>query len=686
MTLDIMNEKEWYKNLVGIVDDEILHLKNVNDEYLWDTLNAQSLNYIYKYCLDSPWLNQFSLAVLCATDRKLSPASINNMMSTLNKRLKDIFIAFDLVHMEDLNYTHFHQYLSGEIYEEHTDRQRQALISYYKSFLYNVSKWLKNRIEIDRQDYFSKFLFPEFPFDNRDYKARDLAVNSAQKKRKDETSAVTPLLPDIRAQSHLRWNQVKRLREITNKMIEKVKNEKLQLPFSFNYEESEYLNEKLFFTLNKYSDDEYYLEFIKSISLLDGSDGEGLWFFEILKNRLLGAWSNLASDERKVEGISFLERWGHDTNDNVHPFHSRNLGVLTQGFNLTRSQQYNSSRLFINVEPLYIACMFAIFSLDIQSYSGARINEILQVSYDRDCCIMTEDKSVTPSKTNYILRLIPKGRDTEENYYMPESVFQTLLMIVKELKTHYNSNSLPEVDYSISSRKHLINKQRKFVFQYNKQHINQFTLNSVIRFLTHGLIIQTEEGKQVILKTHLLRHAFATHVAQTEKLPIDIVRKLLHQKDESVTSYYAAPTTVQISGTIESLHDNWMSYIDIQQGIQRSPKELKDIYEEYKEKVGTVSKVVGGICTIDSVCPTKMACMGCAAKVPQPEFRYEIEQYLTWAQESEKKFVKLGLEVEAKKMKLATRRAKIELREIESIETYTKDESYEPIIHFQKEN
>lgn len=37
-------------------------------------------------------------------------------------------------------------------------------------------------------------------------------------------------------------------------------------------------------------------------------------------------------------------------------------------------------------------------------------------------------------------------------------------------------------------------------------------------------------------------------------------------------------------------------------------------------------------------------------------------------------------------MKLATRRAKIELREIESIETYTKDESYEPIIHFQKEN
>jgi integrase len=315
------------------------------------------------------------------------------------------------------------------------------------------------------------------------------------------------LLSSVRAECHLRWNQVKRLREITNKVIKKVQNEKLLLPFPFNYEESGHLNERLYFTLNKNSDNEYYLEFMKSISLLDGSQGE---------------------------------------------------------------------RLFINVEPLYIACMFAIFAMDIQSYSGARINEILQVCYDPDCCIITEDKKGTSAKRNYIFRLIPKGRDTEENYYMPEGVFKSLLMIVKELKTHYNSDTLPHVDYSISSRKHLINNERKFVFQYNKQHINQFTLNSVIRFLTHCLIIQTEEGRQVILTTHLLRHAFATHAAQTEKLPIDIVRQLLHQRDESVTSYYAAPTHVQISGTIESLHDNWMSYIDIQQGIQRSPEELKN--------------------------------------------------------------------------------------------------------------
>ncbi|EPY13689.1 phage integrase [Paenibacillus alvei A6-6i-x] len=57
-----------------------------------------------------------------------------------------------------------------------------------------------------------------------------------------------------------------------------------------------------------------------------------------------------------------------------------------------------------------------------------------------------------------------------------------------------------------------------------------------------------------------------------------------------------------------------------------------------REKVGTMSKVVGGICTIDSVSPTKMACAGCGAKVPRPEFKDEITAFYNWADESEKRF------------------------------------------------
>lgn len=75
-----------------------------------------------------------------------------------------------------------------------------------------------------------------------------------------------------------------------------------------------------------------------------------------------------------------------------------------------------------------------------------------------------------------------------------------------------------------------------------------------------------------------------------------------------------------------------------------------------------MSKVVGGICTIDSVCPTKMACVGCGAKVPRPEFKDEIAAFYNWAEESEKRFEQLGLLLEAKKMKIAKIELKTNLR------------------------
>jgi hypothetical protein len=153
------------------------------------------------------------------------------------------------------------------------------------------------------------------------------------------------------------------------------------------------------------------------------------------------------------------------------------------------------------------------------------------------------------------------------------------------------------------------------------------------------------------------------------------VKTLLHQKDIEVTSYYSAPTAQQVSESINLLHENWISYVDIQKGILRGP-------DDYREKVGTMSKVVGGICTIDSVCPTKMACVGCGAKVPRPEFKEEITAFYNWADESEKRFEQLGLLLEAKKMKIAKNRAKNELKEIQLIEKSQKDETYAPQIRY----
>lgn len=81
------------------------------------------------------------------------------------------------------------------------------------------------------------------------------------------------------------------------------------------------------------------------------------------------------------------------------------------------------------------------------------MNELLQISYDRECCIVTEDKNVNPPKKNFLFRLIPKGREEPENFYMPEDVFKFMTEILQMLKESYTSNTIPDVEFRVSTRK-----------------------------------------------------------------------------------------------------------------------------------------------------------------------------------------------------------------------------------------
>lgn len=167
-------------------------------------------------------------------------------------------------------------------------------------------------------------------------------------------------------------------------------------------------------------------------------------------------------------------------------------------------------------------------------------------------------------------------------------------------------------------------------------------------------------------------------------MSINVVAKILHQNDVKITEYYSEPTPSQIAQSISDLHDMISDYIDIDETYLRSPKKLQEELDEYQEKVGVFNNVLGGTCVTDMVCTIKMACLGCQAKIPEPEKKHELVEVIDLSKDMEKRYDALGLTVEVKKARAMRRHARNELKEIELIEQYREEQNYESKIQFNK--
>lgn len=100
------------------------------------------------------------------------------------------------------------------------------------------------------------------------------------------------------------------------------------------------------------------------------------------------------------------------------------------------------------------------------------------------------------------------------------------------------------------------------------------------------------------------------------------------------------------------MHGVISNYVDLDEAILRSPEELQREWEEHKAKVGVYNNVLGGACVTDKVCPVKMACLGCVAKIPQPEKKHELIEVVDLSKDMEKRFASMDLTLEVNKAKL----------------------------------
>jgi hypothetical protein len=686
----------------------------------WDQVDRRLVNYMTMHVTDTPWRNPLAFLVAISTcHARLDVRTVKQRLQVLHRGWKTIFSAYTIAGFAEWDPAeHLRRYMSDPALEDslHT---RQEFLSTYTASTRSVAMYLRSLPEEERVTY-RQWELPLLPAGMREQLARHKEVQEVQaQRRKAESDAVTPHFARIRGQAHVRWNEINRLRQKFREVVALVQSGQADLPVSFSYEESRRRQRLHFMLWNRASfvaahakqyhpatvakaqhkreafrpeRDHFFLEFTGAENLAATNtprDPDGLlWFSDLLRYDVLGRNAVFGTPEEVQHKQAYVRSWGYGTEEEpeaeILPFQANHPGLLTGGHTdgtarFLDTAQQRTDGLLVLVEPLFAAATFGLASLDFFTTTGARMTELLQLSLSADCLYTME----IGGAQRLLVRLVPKGMDKPAEYMVGTETRRNLERVGFMLKDQYQaleSETLPHVSFNPAThREHDFPDPRPYLFQYHGQHLSHKAITACMRFLCHGMIFTSPDGKAVVLKAHLLRHVFATHLHQVEQVPLDIVAKILHQKDVRVTGYYAAPQWQQAVTTTDHLLDSFATHLGtIEDAFVRAPAELQRQWEETKQKVGSLARVIGGECCCHAVCPISFACTGCAYKIPDPSRREEMVQQRQWAGIRYEQVKRQGLGPEAVKMQALIQRCDTELEEMNLMEEYRKDEAYHP--------
>jgi hypothetical protein len=703
------------------------HLQQVIDPLLltaprlsWDQVDRRLVNYLNAHVVDTAWMNHLSFLVLVsASHTRLDVRTVTQRLQVLHRGWKTIFPAYEISHFTQWDPAeHLRRYRLDPNLEPSL-HMRQEFLSTYTASTRSVEMYLRALPEKERAIY-RQWGLPLLPAAMREQLARHKEVQAIQAhRRKAESDAVTPHFARIRGEAHLRWNEIHRLRQKYHEVAALVQSGKATPPVSFSYEEPRrrhcfhfILWDRPSFVLahaDQYDQstlrkarrkhrafqpdrNHFFLEFTGAENMAEANsprDPDGLlWFGDLLHYDVLGRKSLFGTPEEVQRKQAYLRSWGYGADEDPEagtlPFQANHPGLLTESSSdgtsrfLRLAQQRTKGLLFL-VEPFFAAATFGLASLDFFTTTGARMTELLQVSLSADCLYTME----IGGAQRLLVRLIPKGADKPAEYMVGSETKRNLERVGFMLKEQYALQALealPCVSFNPAThREHDFPDPRPYLFQYQGQHMSHKAITACMRFLCHGMAFTSADQKPIVLKAHLLRHVFATHLHQVEQVPLDIVAKILHQKDVRLTGYYAAPQWQQVVETTDHLLDTFATHLgNVEDAFVRAPVALHQQWEEAKQSVGSLARVIGGECCCHAMCPISFACTGCAYKIPDPARREEIVQQRQWACIRYEQVKRQGLGPETVKMQALIQRCNTFLQEMDLMEEYRHDEAYHP--------
>lgn len=321
------------------------------------------------------------------------------------------------------------------------------------------------------------------------------------------------------------------------------------------------------------------------------------------------------------------------------------------------------------------ACLFGRALLRVQTITGARIGEILQIAASPGklkCERVPVGKKGTTKDLHSFLA-IPKGHSKPSEYFIDLQTMESLLEVANCVRAEHglSEGSLLPLSRAYVSRRKI--PDDRFVFQVAGGALDSSECNGLYRFLLWGV--------QSNIETHTLRHAVANRL---DALGVreEVIAEMLKQKDLSATRYYKQPTRSQVIAAAESLFQppvDWSDTATVAQrlGAEQSARVLREI-EAAGKLSGAFTKVIGGTCVVSHACAAKFSCINCPGKVPDPRLRSQVEAKRDDAERMLADAVRMELPAEERKAKLAINDCEAELREMTLIDIAASSRALSP--------
>lgn len=415
--------------------------------------------------------------------------------------------------------------------------------------------------------------------------------------------------------------------------------------------------------------DNGYLARLVKVARSNGKPGRRLWVFELIE---AGLFSYVEKGTLLDENLKeFNEKWGYKPGRLWTP----PRGMMTIEPSVFRPVMHLAARshYFFDLRGLYLMCLFAVLDVRIQTVSGARIGEVLQIAVSPECIVPL--RNVGPKKkTRWFFRAIPKGRTDREDYAIDDDTKDLLLQTVRELRDRYGEEKIPVVPGWRPRMPH-----DRYIFQWRHIAMRCDELNRILRIILHGVVPGFGASLDRDLHSHLLRHSFATE-AKERGVSLDVLATILHHRSLDATRHYSKPTKKAVTEAAELM---FIESIDFSRPSIRTPDEVSALLREAEGKVGAFTEVIGGTCTVANMCGAKFSCIGCGGNAPDPAKRAQVEAKKAWALVQVNFAKKEKLPAEERQMSKLVEDCDLLLEEMDLISAAREDAAVETVVKFK---